>query len=65
VQLAQALHQTYELYLSDGVGPPRFEPLTCPPEADVFTVVRRMLAERKLSSIEVRRLGTHLFTVSE
>ena len=62
--MAQPLHETYELYLSDGVEPPRFEALTCAPDADLFTVVRRILAERKLNSIEVRRLGTHVFTVS-
>lgn len=61
--MARPLHETYELYLSDGVEPPRFEALTCPPDADLFTRVRLILEDRNLISIEVRRLGTHMFTV--
>lgn len=62
--MARTLHQTYELYLDDGEGPARFEPLTCPADSDVFAIVRDMLIERKLESIEVHRLGAHVFTVA-
>ncbi|HVN01903.1 MAG TPA: hypothetical protein VMT68_17015 [Caulobacteraceae bacterium] len=58
------MHYTYELYLSDGGGPARFEPLTCPRDTDVIGVVRDIIAERRLKTVEVHRLGKYLFTVA-
>lgn len=59
------LHQTYEFYVTAGGGEPAFEAVTCPPDADVFEVARKMLRERGVTSIEVRQLGEHLFEVRQ
>jgi hypothetical protein len=56
-------HQTYELYLDDGGGDPHFEALTCPSPTDVLPAVRRLIEQRKLQAVEVRRAGVPLFTV--
>jgi hypothetical protein len=58
------LHLTFELYVTDQQGVTRFEPLTCPQTADVLQLVQRMLDERKLASIEVRRFGEPMFILS-
>jgi hypothetical protein len=57
------VHQTYELYLTDRNGATHFEALTCPPDRQVREIAKRLLAERGLAEIEVRRLGKHQFTV--
>lgn len=58
------LHQTYELYLEPEEGSPRLEVVTCANEVDLLATVQDMIAERQLRSVEVRRFGSHLFTVS-
>lgn len=55
--IALALHLTYELYLNDGDGAPVFEALTCADEIELLSMMRRMLDERRLRSIEAHRLG--------
>ena len=57
-------HMTYELYLEGQEGPPVFEALTCPNEIELLASVERMIAERGLKAVEVRRFGAHLFTVT-
>lgn len=57
-------HQTYELYLHGEDGAPVFEALTCANEIELLAAVEDMLRRRGLSSIEVRRFGAHLYTVS-
>lgn len=59
-----SLHQTYELYLEPQEGSTRLEVLTCPNEVELLATVQDLLAERNLKSVEVRRFGSHLFTVS-
>lgn len=58
------LHQTYELYLEPQEGSPRLEVVTCQTEVELLSTVQDMIAERNLRSVEVRRFGAHLFTVS-
>jgi len=58
-----SLHQTYELYLTDRNGSTHFEALTCAPGERVRDVATRLLGERGVAEIEVRRLGEHQFTV--
>ncbi|WP_165830496.1 hypothetical protein [Phenylobacterium soli] len=55
---------TYELYLEGDEGPPVFEAITCPNEIELLASVQDMLARRGLTSIEVRRFGVHLYTVT-
>jgi hypothetical protein len=57
------IHHTYELYLDDGDGKPRFEALTCASRSDLLPTVRRIISEKNLRSVEVRELGVSLFTV--
>lgn len=57
------VHQTYEFYLTDRNGSTHFEAFTCPPDREVRAVATRLLAERGVAEIEVRRLGEHQFTV--
>lgn len=57
-------HMTYELYLEGEDGPPVFEALTCANEIELLASVQDMLARRGLKSIEVRRFGAHLYTVT-
>ena len=58
------LHQTYELYLEPQEGSPRLEVVTCQTEVELLSTVQDMITERNLLSVEVRRFGAHLFTVS-
>lgn len=58
-----ALHLTYELYLDSGDGKPVFEALTCANEVELLSAMRRMLAERRLVSIEAHRLGERVMTL--
>lgn len=58
------LHQTYELYLEQEDGSPRLEIVTCPNEVELISVVQGMIEERRLRAVEVRRFGSHLFTVT-
>jgi hypothetical protein len=58
------LHQTYELYLEPEDGAPRLEVITCPDEVELLSAVQDMIAQRGLRSVEVRRFGSHLFTVT-
>jgi hypothetical protein len=56
---------TYELYLRAAEqDEPRFEALTSTSDGDAMAAVRQMIRERNLRSVEVRRLGTHLFTLA-
>jgi hypothetical protein len=57
-------HMTYELYLEGEAGPPVFEALTCPNEIELLARVEQLIAERNLKSVEVRRFGAHLYTVT-
>ena len=57
------IHHTYELYLDDGDGKPRFEALTCVSPSDLLASVRRIISEQELRSVEVREMGVSLFTV--
>ena len=57
------LHLTYELYLKGQDGKVAFEALTCPLNEDVLAVAQRLLVARGLRSVEVRRLGEHLYTI--
>jgi len=59
-----ALRLTFELYLDAGDGAPVFEALTCADEVELLGVMRRMLEQRQLASIEARRLGEHVVTVT-
>jgi len=59
-----ALHQTYELYIEPEDGSPHLEVITCPDEVDLLSAVQEMIAQRALRSVEVRRFGSHLFTVT-
>lgn len=58
-----ALRLTYELYLDSGEGAPVFEALTCQDEVELVGVMRRLLAERGLRSIEAHRMGEHILTL--
>lgn len=55
--------RTFELYLDDGDGKPRFEPLTCASRVDVIPLIREMIETRNLVSVEVHEMGTPLFTI--
>ena len=59
------LRLTFELYLDTGEEEPAFEALTCLDEVELLGVMRRMLAERRLKSIEARRLGETIVTLTE
>ena len=37
------MHQTYELYFEDENGETRFEPLTCPGDVHVLSIVKDRL----------------------
>lgn len=56
------MHQTYELYFLNTDGSLRFEALTCP-EAELFVLAQRRLAEESAGSVEVRQFGATLFTL--
>ncbi|HEX5376971.1 MAG TPA: hypothetical protein VFW47_00255 [Phenylobacterium sp.] len=58
------MHQTYELYFHDEDGSVRFEPLTCPPEAQLIGLVRSRLAAEGAASVEVHQFGSMLFTLN-
>ena len=58
------MHQTYELYLRDGVQETRFQPLTCRTASQVMEKLRELLAsDASIASVEVRLAGQHLFTL--
>lgn len=57
-------YMTYELYLERDDGPPVFEAFTCADEVELLAAVKRLMAERGLKAVEVRRFGAHLFTLS-
>ena len=57
------LHETFELYLSAGAAAPRFEALTCASAEEALQIARRILADRRLDSVEVRQFGVPLFTL--
>lgn len=57
------MHQTYELYFEDENGETRFEPLTCPGDVHVLSIVKDRLQEAGARSVEVRQFGAVLFTL--
>ena len=57
------MHQTYELYFEDEDGGLRFEPLTCPGDVHVLSIVKERMLEVGARSVEVRQFGAVLFTL--
>ncbi len=59
------LLRTYELYLRrEESETPRFEPLACYSDYEAMAAARQLLNAQQSGSIEVRRLGEHLFTLT-
>lgn len=60
--MSQSL-QTFELYVDEGDGKPRFEPLLCESPQEAVSAVRHMISARRLASVQVRFMGSVLFTL--
>ena len=54
---------TYEFYIESKDREPRFVPVMCESELELEHQARTILAQEHATSVEVRRLGEHLFTL--